>query len=783
MGILSVFCLLFGSVFEAPIQEAPIQKAIINEIYAAPLSGESEFIELIIDQTRFLSTGNAPAQISKLEIRDKSGGWVTIPLPNQTGGRDTLVVAKSPELVPGAFPNARVLKLSPWPSLNNGGDSLFVRMGSEVQDRVGYSQSKSGISLERLSENVPGHWESNWGWSIDLNGATPGRTNSLFKMDLSPPHVLGAEIEYPGRLLVWFSEPLPENQAVPIEIFASTGEHAFLEGHPCFNLISIPDVPFDVIEKVSVSGYLDFAGHSGAEEDAPVAYPPLQDQVYISEVHFWEGTNQLERFDFMGTLISPVPEFIAVATKSRRPISLRNVELSVSGKSFRLTHPDSLVHISEHQSYLALSRKWEFVDDMAELNATWLQDPENAFVTRFSAPSSSPQQGVVPDISLPNGSSPLELSLGPRRLDSVSYSQDCLDARFKTHKGRSLVRSLASNCGWYSSLTPTGTSIGLQATFADTEQAAEHGALVASEIMFDPIEDAFDGVVDQVEFIELVNTSPYPVGLLGVEARSYPDETGVSSRLFKINSPFVLSSKQVAIVYQVPSNIPENSTSLFQVIQEAWPSSALPFTSLFLPVRESLSLSNTSDRFQILSPSGDVIETISYSTSDHYPGLASYKGRSLFRMIDMPVNDALQAAVGPWTSTTHMEGATPGVVPEFTSEAEPSIDGHYSLRVSPLSFYPQHLELEAQTTIRMVSAQAHTIAKLEVFSREGFLVRTLEGGQFLTSSLITSWDGRDEHAQLVPTGVYLVVASFFDVNGKLERRIKNPVSVLRSRMP
>ena len=85
------------------------------------------------------------------------------------------------------------------------------------------------------------------------------------------------------------------------------------------------------------------------------------------------------------------------------------------------------------------------------------------------------------------------------------------------------MRSLASNCGWYSSLTPTWTSIGLQATFADTEQAAEHVALVASEIMFDPIEDAFDGVVDQVEFIELVNTSPYPVGLLGVEASSYPD--------------------------------------------------------------------------------------------------------------------------------------------------------------------------------------------------------------------------------------------------------------------
>jgi len=775
MGILSVFCLLVGV--------TPIQKAIINEIYAAPRSGESEFIELIIDQTDLSPSENASAQRSQLEIRDKSGGWVPVPLLNLTGGRDTLVVAKSPELVSGMLPNARVLKLSPWPSLNNGGDSLFVRMGSDVLDRVGYSQSKSGISLERLSENMPGHWESNWGWSIDLDGATPGRTNSLFRIDLSPPHVLGAEIENPDRLLIWFSEPLPENQVVPIEITTSTGEHAYFEGHPCFNQISLTNVPFAMIEIVTVSDYLDFAGHGGNREDALVAYPPLKDQVYISEVHFWEGSDQIELSDLMISRIDPVPEFIAVATSSKRPISLRNVELSIEGKSFMLTHPDSLVHISEGQSYVALSKDWEYVDDIAKLNAIWLQDPESVFVTQFSAPSLPVQHGVIPNISLPNGSSPLELWLGSNRLDSVRYSQDCLDERFKTHKGRSLVRSLASYCGWYSSLTPTGTSIGLQASSLETEQVAEHGSLLVSEVMFDPIEDAYDGVPDQVEFIELVNTSPYPVGLLGVEARSYPDETGDSSPLFKINSPFVLNSKQVAVVYELPSNISDNSSAQFQVIQEAWLSAAKPSTALFLPIRQSFSLSNSADRFQTLSSSGDVIETISYSSFDHYSGLADSKGRSLSRVIDMPLDGALQAVAGPWTSTTHIEGATPGVVPGFEIEAEPSNTVNYSLHVAPLSFYPEHLQFEAQTTIRMFAGQPNSLAKLEVFSREGFLVRTLEGGRFLTYSSITSWDGKDEHSQLVPTGVYLVVASFYDGNGKLERRVRRPVSVLRSRMP
>jgi hypothetical protein len=69
------------------------------------------------------------------------------------------------------------------PSLNNNGDSLFIFDESdELQDRVDYDpdwgNDEEGISLERISLLSPTNSETNWSFSLDASGSTPGEMNS-----------------------------------------------------------------------------------------------------------------------------------------------------------------------------------------------------------------------------------------------------------------------------------------------------------------------------------------------------------------------------------------------------------------------------------------------------------------------------------------------------------------------------------------------------------------------------------------------------------------------------
>jgi len=52
-----------------------------------------------------------------------------------------------------------------------------------VQDSLSYSQDwggQTGVALERINPHLAGADSSNWSSSVDPNGSTPGRANSIF---------------------------------------------------------------------------------------------------------------------------------------------------------------------------------------------------------------------------------------------------------------------------------------------------------------------------------------------------------------------------------------------------------------------------------------------------------------------------------------------------------------------------------------------------------------------------------------------------------------------------
>lgn len=111
---------------------------------------------------------------------------------------------------------AKAVKLSPWTSLKNDEDELYLKLGPVTIHKVHYSadwirdtyKREGGWSLEMIDTNNPCAEESNWDASIDPNGGTPGKINSIQynKPDLLPPQLITIEILSGTELDIHFNE-------------------------------------------------------------------------------------------------------------------------------------------------------------------------------------------------------------------------------------------------------------------------------------------------------------------------------------------------------------------------------------------------------------------------------------------------------------------------------------------------------------------------------------------------------------------------------------------------
>ncbi len=143
----------------------PSGSVVVTELMVAPTEG-TEWVEV---QNR----ASFEVDLAGWGLRDRSGrvGRVQPAEPVAPGGRRILArvpLAGSPTSV-----------VSPWPALNDGGDTLTLldATDSEVDD-VTYDSSRPGRSIERIDVSVEGG-PDNWLVSTASGGSTPGQPNSV----------------------------------------------------------------------------------------------------------------------------------------------------------------------------------------------------------------------------------------------------------------------------------------------------------------------------------------------------------------------------------------------------------------------------------------------------------------------------------------------------------------------------------------------------------------------------------------------------------------------------
>jgi len=118
-----------------------------------------------------------------------------------------------------AYKDFKIIPLSPWPTLNVGGDDLSIKgPNGELIFTISYSdtwyrdniKADGGYSLEMIDLNFPCVERANWRASDDPSGGTPGGENSVLAAnpDNEGPLLQRVTLDNPGQLRLIFNEKL-----------------------------------------------------------------------------------------------------------------------------------------------------------------------------------------------------------------------------------------------------------------------------------------------------------------------------------------------------------------------------------------------------------------------------------------------------------------------------------------------------------------------------------------------------------------------------------------------
>lgn len=170
------------------------------------------------------------------------------------------------------------------------------------------------------------------------------------------------------------------------------------------------------------------------------------------------------------------------------------------------------------------------------------------------------------------------------------------------------------------------------------------GAIVIHEIMYQPIADRFDGLPDQVEYVELRSRSSEPLAVNGCALIGRTSEDGDTSAWFLPDGPTGLSSHTPTALVRA-GNVATLMES-FHLESDA---------SIIAIDEGGLNLPSERSPLILECPGAGRIDSVTYDPSWHDGALLSARGRSLERIdVHAPSNEPTN-----WTTTSSPLGGTP----------------------------------------------------------------------------------------------------------------------------
>ncbi len=261
--------------------------------------------------------------------------------------------------------------------------------------------------------------------------------------------------------------------------------------------------------------------------------------------------------------------------------------------------------------------------------------------------------------------------------------------------------------------------------------------LVINEIMYRPL-------TGKSEWIELYN--------------------GNSSQI-NLNNWYVADSRDTARITSPEANI--NSRDYFVICADStiFDTFLVPYHKVTI-VKSFPTLNNDYDDLKILSPSGRIVDRVSYS--DSWMGREVEAGVSLER-----INPVISASLADnWAASVSLKGGTPGEINSVYVEKKSS---ESLVTIEPNPFSPDSDGFEDVAIIDFSLPILTGFLTIDIYDMAGRKIKRLtnrapvaQKGQFI-------WDGKNEDGRVSRIGLYILIIQIFDPSQNLYKEIKKTV--------
>ncbi|HKI44140.1 MAG TPA: lamin tail domain-containing protein [Balneolales bacterium] len=291
---------------------------VISEFMYDPPSGLPEYVELA-------NTSEFDIDINGWILEDSSNEYI-IQGSGLIAPGSYLVLTPDSAGLSETFGRADYQLQTNWPVLNNGGDQIVLRDTSGVMiDSLLYTSDWGGrgVSLERKSFLVPGYYHWNWSGSLNLDGGTPGRANSIMS-DTIKPRIKSLVVPDEHHIDIVWSEDVRDTSAI------NPRHYQFDKNLNIGNITRMADSTFQISVntglvtnsdyRLSVSGVVDWYGNMMAPFDTTISYYKIVDA----------DSGQVVITEFMYDPPESWPEYVELYNRGPDAVDLANWRLSDS---------------------------------------------------------------------------------------------------------------------------------------------------------------------------------------------------------------------------------------------------------------------------------------------------------------------------------------------------------------------------------------------------------------------------------------------------------------------
>ncbi len=343
------------------------------------------------------NTSAFSVKLKDWKIGDVSG--ISGPMPDTTIQPGSFVIVCTGSAVDSLLPFGKTISVTSFPSLDNNGEQLYVTdAAGNIIHSVNYNISwfknelkkEGGWTLEMIDTKNPCSGGSNWKASIDPNGGTPGRKNSVDAMntDATAPKLLRAYATDNLTIVLVFDEPL-NNIAASVtsgyNISDGIGAPANATAlSPIFDRVTLQlatPLAVNKIYTVTVSNISDCLGNSiGSSNTARVGLSEVADSldIVINEILFDPPSNG--------------SDYVEIYNRSNKIINLQ--QTYIANRNTRDTI-SSITQLSA-EPYLLFPQDFMVItEDIEWVKNTFLTKNPGAFAPVTSMPSFSDDEGDV----------------------------------------------------------------------------------------------------------------------------------------------------------------------------------------------------------------------------------------------------------------------------------------------------------------------------------------------------------------------------------------------------